>query len=214
MTPRYVSVVLDVDSTLAGIEGIDVLARRAGPVVAEEIATLTRRAMAGEIPLERIYGARLGVIQPTQADIAHLAEAYIESLAPGAAAAITHMQNAGVRVVLVSGGIREAIQPLAAELGLDDELFAVSVRFDADGRYVGYDEASPLAAQGGKPLVVRSLALPHRILAVGDGSTDAAMRPVVDAFAAFTGFATRPPVVAAADIVISSFDELLATVLP
>jgi phosphoserine phosphatase len=55
--------------------------------------------------------------------------------------------------------------------------------------------------------------LPRRILAVGDGATDAAMRPAVDAFAAFTGFVSRPSVIAAADRVVNSFDQLAELVL-
>ena len=42
---RFASVVLDVDSTLCGIEGIDFLAARRGPDVGERIAELTDRAM-------------------------------------------------------------------------------------------------------------------------------------------------------------------------
>ena len=47
--PRYRSVILDVDSTLCGVEGIDWLARQRGADVAEQTALLTQRAMAGEI---------------------------------------------------------------------------------------------------------------------------------------------------------------------
>src|SRR5205085_3697398 len=56
---RFASVVLDVDSTLCGIEGIDVLAMRRGPEVGRRIAEITDRAMRGEIALERVYGERL-----------------------------------------------------------------------------------------------------------------------------------------------------------
>jgi phosphoglycolate phosphatase-like HAD superfamily hydrolase len=60
------------------------------------------------------------------------------------------------------------------------------------------------------------LSLPRPILSVGDGATDAAMKSAgaADAFAAFTGFVRREPVVALADHVIATFDELVALVLP
>ena len=51
------------------------------------------------------------------------------------------------------------------------------------------------------------------MLAVGDGMTDADIRPVVAAFAAFTGFVKRDAVVAAADHVLDSFDALARLVL-
>src|SRR5688572_10378891 len=73
--PQFHSVILDVDSTLCNIEGIDWLAARRGPDVAHAIVRLTERAMDGEIPLEAVYGDRLALIRPTNNDIAHLARA-------------------------------------------------------------------------------------------------------------------------------------------
>lgn len=211
---HFASVILDVDSTLVGIEGIDVLAARAAPEVAVQIAALTERAMAGELPLERVYGDRLAAIRPSRRDVEALAEDYRAALAPGAARAVATLREAGVRLALISGGIREAILPVARDLGFADaDVHAVSVSHDASGAYAGYDERSPLATQRGKGTVAAGLALPRRSLAVGDGSTDLAMRPAVDAFAAFTGFARREAVIARADFVLSTFDALLMIVL-
>ena len=78
---------------------------------------------------------------------------------------------------------------------------------------MGFDATSPLATQGGKLGVVEALALPRRILAVGDGATDAAIAPAADAFVAYTGFVRRAPVVAVADHQGSSFTQLLELVL-
>jgi phosphoserine phosphatase len=213
--PRFASVVIDVDSTLCGIEGIDWLATRRGPEVAREVARVTERAMAGEIPLDAIYGARLAVVRPTVDEIAQLARAYVDALAPGASEAVFRMRGEGVVLAVVSGGIRQAIEPLARELGFDDQrLHAVSLSFDERGAYTAYDAESPLTGQRGKKAIVATLGLPRPALAVGDGATDAAMREAVDAFAAFTGFVRRDQVVRAADYVISSFDELTRLVLP
>jgi phosphoserine phosphatase len=85
--------------------------------------------------------------------------------------------------------------------------------FDERGEYQGYDRSSPLATQLGKRDVLRALQLPRPVLAVGDGSTDAAMAPEADIFAAFTGFVRREPVVAMADSELRSFDDLLELVL-
>jgi phosphoserine phosphatase len=213
--PAFASVVLDVDSTLAGIEGVDWLAARRGPALAAEIAAVTDRAMDGAIPLEAVYGERLALIRPSAAEVAALADAYRAALAPGAAEAVARLRAAGVRVVLVSGGLREAILPCAAALGIaPEDVHAVSVRHDVDGAYAGFDGASPLATQAGKPAVVRALALPAPALAVGDGATDLAIRPAVAAFAAFTAFARRDAVVRGADRELRSFAELLDLVLP
>jgi phosphoserine phosphatase len=208
-------VVLDVDSTLCGLEGVDWLAAQRGASAALEVARLTQRAMDGEITLDAVYGARLAMIRPAAPEIASLALAYRRALAPGAAAAVARLVRHGVRVVLVSGGIRQAILPIAAGLRLPPaDVHAVSVRFDASGAYAGFDTASPLATQTGKLAVVQALALPRPALAVGDGATDLAVRPAVDAFAAFTGFVRRKAVVAAADFELTAFDQLTEAVLP
>lgn len=210
----YASVVLDVDSTLCGVEGIDWLADRRGTEVGVRVADLTDRAMRGEVALDAVYGERLTLVDPTRDDVVALASAYLAALAPGVARVLGALRDSGRRVVLVSGGLREAIVPVAKSLGIaSDDVYAVSVRFAPDGRYAGYDESSPLATATGKRSLVASLALPRRILAVGDGATDLAMRPAVDAFAAFTGFVHRDGVVKDADLVIDSFDQLMDLVL-
>jgi phosphoserine phosphatase len=214
VAPRFASVVLDVDSTLSGVEGIDWLAALRGPEMAVRISELTDRAMRGEIPLESVYGERLKMIAPTRREVDALGRHYVELVAPGAVAAVEALRAAGVAIAVVSGGLREAIVPLARSIGADGKaLSAVSIRFDERGRYSGFDERSPLATQGGKEQVVRNLALAAPVLGVGDGATDLAMRPAVAAFAAFTGFVRREPVAKAADFTIESFAQLEALVL-
>jgi phosphoserine phosphatase len=212
--PRFAAVIIDVDSTLTGIEGIDWLAARRGTDVADRVAALTDQAMRGEIALDDVYGERLALVRPSLADVAALADAYARAVAPGAAEALARLRAAGRTVVLVSGGLREAIVPFAATVGVPPaDVHAVTVRFDPSGAYAGFDAASPLATQTGKRTVAAGLGLPRPALAVGDGATDAAMRPAVDAFAAFTGFVRRDPVVGGADHDVSSFSQLTELVL-
>lgn len=211
---NFASVVLDVDSTVSGAEGVDWLASRRGPELAGRVSDLTRRAMTGEIPLETVYGQRLQEIRPTEADVAELAQLYERMLAPRAAEVITALRENGVRLVLVSGGLRQAVLSLGLRLGFTPaEVFAVRIAFGDDGMYAGFDDASPLTTSTGKATVVQRLYLPRPLLVVGDGATDLAARPAADAFAAFTGFAYRPSVVRGADHEIASFDQLMDLVL-
>ena len=210
----FASVILDVDSTLCGIEGIDWLSARRGSAIGAQVTALTERAMCGEIALDAVYGERLGLVKPSRDEVAALADAYAATLAPQAAYAILRLRAAGRRVVLVSGGVRDAILPLAARLGLGErDVYAVSLHFDANGAYAGFDTASPLATASGKRAIAESLALPARVLAMGDGATDLAMRPAVDAFAAFTGFVRRDSVCEQADVILASFDQLVELVV-
>lgn len=214
MTAGFASVVLDVDSTLCGVEGIDWLAARRGPEAGARIAELTDLAMNGQLALDAVYGERLGVVRPGRDDLAALAAEYERTLAPGAAEAVARMHAAGRRLVLVSGGIRNAILPVARRLGIDDrDVHAVGVLVNDDGAYETYDAHSPMTTAEGKRSVVAALGLPRRLVAVGDGATDLAIKPVADAFVAFTGFVRRDPVVAGADAVVETFDQLVELVL-
>jgi phosphoserine phosphatase len=211
---RFNSVILDVDSTLSGIEGIDWLAARRGPATEAAVASLTDRAMQGTIPLEAVYGERLRMVHPTFGEIAELAEVYIRQIAPYAKEAIAEMSANNVELFLVSGGVREAIIPLAVEAGVKEEnVRAVSVSFDTNGAYSGFDEQSALTRQNGKRKIVKLLELKGPTLAVGDGITDCEIRPAVDGFAAYTGFVRRAPVIKQADYVIEDFRELRELVL-
>lgn len=214
MKARFASVVLDADSTLAGLEGVDWIAARRSPDVAAECAALTERAMEGVVPIDAVYVTRLMRIRPTVAEMQLLAQAYVRAVAPGASACLAALRAAHVRIVMVSGGFRDALLPLAALVGIEaHDVHAVKLRFNDRGEYAGLDGDRILTTQDGKSRVVRRLALRAPVLAVGDGATDAALKPDVAAFAAFTGFVRRAPVVAAADHVLASFDELRALVL-
>ena len=211
---RFNSVVLDVDSTLSGVEGIDWLAALRGAEVEAWSGSLTARAMEGLIPIEAVYGERMGIVKPTLAEIQALSAVYIDRVAPGAREALAELRKQDVELVLVSGGLREAILPLAKDLGvLEERVHAVSVFFGSDGEYTGFDEGSLMTRQNGKRATVKALALKGPVLAVGDGMTDCEIRPVVDGFAAFTGFMKRDPVVERADYVIEHFDQLRSLVL-
>lgn len=215
------TVVFDADSTLVGIEGIDWLAASRPPEVAARIARLTEKAMAGTLPLERVYGERLSVVAPTAGELDRLGTAYVAALAPNARECVAALQRAGVRVLIVSGGLRIPLLALASHLGLvHEDVHGVEVFHHADGGYAGFDAASPLSQQRGKATLVASLvasgAVSRPIVAVGDGSTDVVIRTagVADAFIAFTGFVSRESVVRAADFTCDSFERVCALLLP
>lgn len=202
------SVVFDCDSTLAALEGIDELAgeHRA------EVRALTDAAMAGEVPLEEVYGRRLEIIRPTRERVEALSRAYLEALVPDARETVAALCWLGRDVRILSGGLAPAVEALARTLGLREGMAAaVDIRFDDRGGYAGYDAGSPLARGGGKAEKIEAWRLPRPSLLVGDGATDAEARPAVDAFAAYMGVACRPAVAEAADVVLR--DASLAPVL-
>jgi phosphoserine phosphatase len=211
---RFNSVIFDVDSTLSAVEGIDWLAAQRGPEIEAWSTGLTERAMQGEIPIEAVYGERMRIVKPTLLEIQELGKVYIERMATGAAETIAELRASNVEVIMVSGGLREAILPLARELGVDQEnVHAVSVFFGQDGTYAGFDDASLLTRQSGKRTIVGQMDLKGPILAVGDGMTDCEIKSVVQGFAAFVEFTRREAVVERADYVVENFDQVRDLIL-
>jgi len=207
---RFKTVILDVDSTLSGVEGIDWLAAHRAPAIAQEVSELTHAAMRGEIPLESVYARRMDTVRPSENDLIALSWKYRKACALEAREVMQAARDAGIRWIIVSGGLRPAILPLAKSVGVPlSDVHAVHVSVHEDGSYAGFDESSPLTRQGGKPALVRSLGpLNGPVLAIGDGQTDAELRSVVDEFWAYTGFVERPSVVARAEKSVRSFSDI------
>ena len=161
----------DCDSTLSRIEGIDELARRVG--MGEEMSKLTDLAMNGVVPLEAVYERRLSLIRPDQAGIDWLAELYIAEIVDGVKEVFAALLAQDKTVHIISGGLRQAILPLAGFLGLpESHVHAVDIYFNKDGSYRDYDMNSPLARTGGKAVVVASLKGQGLLVMIGDGKTD------------------------------------------
>ena len=162
----------DCDSTLSKIEGIDELAGRVGR--GEEMSKLTDAAMNGELPLEAIYEQRLSLIRPDRDSINWLADLYIEQIVDGVKEVFETLAVQNKELHIVSGGLRQAILPLASYLGLPERrVHAVDIYFNQDGSYRDYDHESPLARSGGKAEICRSLLKAQgSLVMVGDGKTD------------------------------------------
>lgn len=200
----------DCDSTLSAIEGIDEMARLRGPDCFRAIEQMTRDAMDGKIALDDIFAKRLELIRPTRAETAGIGELYIRDIEPTAKATLAALNAAGWTPVIVSGGYTQAIEPLAAFLGIA-RIEAVPLKFDARGDYAGYEAGAPASRRGGKPEIVRALRAemaPARIVAVGDGASDLETREEVDLFIGFGRYAERAAVKAGAHRFVRSLDEI------
>jgi len=162
----------DCDSTLSKIEGIDELAKRKG--LGDELAKLTDAAMNGIVPLESVYKQRLDLIKPDRNSIEWLADLYISEQVDGVATVFSELIAQGKQLHIISGGLRQAILPLAYRLGLtDQQVHAVDVYFNDDGSYLDYQQQSPLARNGGKAEICRQLmAIDSNLAMIGDGNTD------------------------------------------
>ena len=208
----FEAICFDCDSTLSRIEGIDELARRQG--LFSEVAALTDRAMNGELALEEVYARRLDMIRPDQAAIDWLADLYISEMVAGVEQTIQALQAAGKQIYIISGGLRQAILPLAAHLGISaEQVHAVDVEFDQQGQYLDFARHSPLAVSGGKARVCRRLRMSwSELVMVGDGKTDLEAKLSGAYMIGFGGVVARPLVREQADVFVDG--PSLADILP
>jgi phosphoserine phosphatase len=204
-------VCFDCDSTLSKIEGIDELARRVG--LGDQMSRLTDAAMNGELPLEAVYGQRLSAIQPDQASIDWLADLYIAEIVDGVKDVFASLLAQSKEVHIISGGLRQAIAPLANYLGLQpDHLHAVDIYFNEDGSYLNYDQDSPLARAGGKAEICGQLIKSQdSLVMIGDGKTDMEAKQAGAYVIGFGGVVDRPVVRQLADSYVA--DASLMSVL-
>jgi phosphoserine phosphatase len=202
----------DCDSTLSAIEGIDELARLRGPQMFAEVEAMTNAAMDGKIAVQDVFGHRLKAIRPTREDVAAVGRQYIDRVEPTARETIAQLKATGWTTLILSGGFRQIIEPLAAYLGVA-RVEAVDLKFNAQGEYAGYDEAFPTTRSGGKPkriLELKHELAPARMVMVGDGVSDLEAKGVVDLFVGFGRYVERAKVKAGAHVFIHSLAELPA----
>ena len=203
-------VCFDCDSTLSKIEGIDELARRVG--LGEELAKLTDAAMNGDVALEEIYGKRLELIKPNRAAIDWVADFYIAELVEGVADVFAELQKQNKTVHIISGGLLPAILPLAKLLNVPTEnVHAVDMYFTENGDYLGYEINSPLAKNGGKAAIIKSLQSTSLVM-IGDGKTDLEAQQAGAKMIGFGGVVNRKLVRENADFFVD--DKNLTAVLP
>ena len=205
---------LDCDSTLSSIEGIDELGRLRGPATFKAVEDMTNAAMNGGTPMEAIFAKRLDIIKPTAAELAAIGAQYIATAEPTALASLAQLRAAGWQIAIVSGGFTQAIRPLADFLGID-RVEAVVLKFHADGSYAGFDDSCPTCQTKGKNVDARRLRAEYQaghVVMVGDGASDLEVKGDADLVIGFGRYVQRPKVVAGADKFVHSLAELVGVV--
>lgn len=108
------------------------------------------------------------------------------------------------------------VEPIAEAVGVaKEDIYANSLRFNADGSFAGHNPDEPTCCSGGKARVVAELKGRYsfsKVVMVGDGATDMEARQLeggADAFIGFGGVQVREKVKAGADLFIYEFDEIM-----
>lgn len=197
----------DMDSTIITGESLDEVAALAG--LGDKVASITARAMNGELDFTDALKERLGLLAGQPASLIDQVLAGLQPM-PGAGALVATMKAHGARCVLVSGGLSHLVRPVAEKLGFDDwRSNAVEI---VDGRLTGEIEG-PVVDRQQKLQTLREEAAALGVameacLAVGDGANDMLM---IEAAGLGVAFQAKPSVAAAARCRIShcGLDALL-----
>jgi len=212
------TLIFDFDSTLVRIETLEALAdialegRADAASIQAEVAALTDRAMSGDLDFGQALRARLALLPLRRVHVEALADRILDEGTPSVRRNLKFFNDHADRIVILSGGFREIIAPIAQRLGVSpDRVLCNDLTYDADGRVTGVDDANPLSHGNGKPEVIRGLGLAGPVVMVGDGWNDAEvkLKGAADRFYAFTEIARRERVVEVADAEARSIDELL-----
>jgi D-3-phosphoglycerate dehydrogenase len=211
------TLIFDFDSTLVDFETLEALAELSladAPDAAERrarVADLTDAAMAGRIDFADALTQRLALLPVTREHVQALAARTPSRLAPSVARNLETLRRHADRLVIVSGGFREVIAPVADLLGVPaDRVLANDLTYGDAGRVTGV-RPNPILQPQGKAAAIRALNLTGPVVMIGDGWTDAEVRlaGAADRFVAFTEIVRRERVVAAADMEAATLDEIL-----
>lgn len=167
---------MDMDSTLINIECIDEIAAFGG--VKEQVASITEAAMRGEIKdFSESLIRRVAFLKGLSTEVLQSVYEQKLRLNPGAEQLVKTAQQAGLKVLLVSGGFTFFTEKLKALLGLDAA--HANVLESSEGLLTGRVNGRILDAQGKadtlSTLAQELNAKPEQIIAIGDGANDLKM---------------------------------------
>lgn len=165
----------DMDSTMIEQECIDELAAEAG--VGEMVATITARAMNGEVDFEGALRERVALLKGLDEAVIAKVLANRITLMPGGDTLVATMKANGAYAALVSGGFTAFTGHVAAVLGFDEN--RANTLLVRDGRLTGVP-AMPILGRDAKVAALREITAarglsPTDVLAVGDGANDLGM---------------------------------------
>lgn len=169
------NIVFDFDSTLLTIESLDfIISNVSGGKFDRQIEEITNQGMNGEIDLKTSIQRRLNICQISKNAILEISQTMPNFLTDGIAQVIERLHTSGHKVFIVSGGLIDAILPVAKRLNIPREnCMANGIFFNNDGTFAGLNLEIPLLYKNGKSNALQKLGiLNNQTVMIGDGFTD------------------------------------------
>jgi phosphoserine phosphatase len=202
---RMKLVAFDFDGTLSDSEMSVLLGEQCG--VAEEMATITERAMNDEIEYAESLRKRVGLLEGLPVDGVEAAVGNV-ALHPGASEVIRELNDAGIVTAIVTGGFGRGVESVLARTETPvDAIVANQLEFE--GEQLSGEVSGPLV-EGTKDDALRAVAenagvAIEETVAVGDGANDL---PMLRAAGFAVGYEPKPAVEPHCDVVVASMTEL------
>ena len=203
-------VAFDFDGTLSETEMTVLLGEQSD--VAEDMESITRRAMEGEIEYGESLRERVQLLAGLPTGTAAEALRSV-ALRPGAAELLSDLHAAGVSTAILTGGFERGVRHAlrTAEVSVD-AVIANNLEV-ADDALTG--EVSGPLVDGTKDVALTALASElgvslGEVIAVGDGANDLAM---LDVAGIGIGFSPKAAIRDECDIVVNDIDELRAVLV-
>ncbi len=165
----------DMDATMVVGETIDELADAAG--IKDKVATITERAMRGELDFEQALDARVEMMTGLVAtEVDRIASSLMYM--PGAAALVATMRKHGAECILVSGGFNRVTSVVRDHLGFNYDKSNI-LEIDSDGKLTGRVQKPVVDAETKRATLCEraemlGIAL-SECLVIGDGANDCLM---------------------------------------
>ncbi|MDQ0320825.1 phosphoserine phosphatase [Pararhizobium capsulatum DSM 1112] len=202
-TRRKKLLIADMDSTMIGQECIDELAAEVG--LKDKVATITARAMNGEIAFEPALIERVALLKGLPLSVVGDVIEKRITLTSGGLELVATMKAKGHHTALVSGGFTVFTNPIAARIGFHEN--RANILLEQDGVLSG-TVAEPILGKQAKVDalidICKTLGFdPSEAMAVGDGANDLGMLHLAGAGVALHA---KPAVAAEAKIRIDHGD--------
>ena len=195
--------IADMDSTMIQQECIDELADEAG--VGAYVASITARAMNGELDFEDALRERVGLLAGLDEGVIARVIADRITLMPGGRTLVATMRANGGYAALVSGGFTAFTGAIAGVLGFDENRANTLL---VDGGKLTGKVADPILGRAAKVQALEEISArlgitPTDAIAVGDGANDLGMLGLAGAGVALHA---KPSVQAECDIRVNHGD--------
>jgi len=182
------TIAVDFDGTVTEMDLLDTIARDFGdPVVYQEV---DEGLDGGTMPLREVITREF---EPVKAPLEEVVQWELDNVRvrDGFRGFVDHAREHGWRVVIVSSGFHELIEPILEREGVEVELHANRVDPSTDGWRVEwrYDSSCESCGESCKRSIVQELAGDDELVYIGDGYSDRCAAEASDKVFATRGLA-------------------------